>query len=430
MASNELVASPPRLFTNVSPKWARSRDCSRVGYDCAAVTPSPRVMLDRRRRRRRRGRMPPDGSVSGELRDCSVRRDLHQRKRPRAEERRHRFRAQRHLLRAGGHVGDGGGAAAHRRPPGLARDHHVHVGDGVIDGIHDPVRVLVVEDDRGHRGAGDGRGSGRRGRSTAPAAAGQEGGQGRPRRIDSPVGWSRAQAITGAGPQRSRPPPYNRSMGIVRAFGERGFVRLAAMPSISNAMARLADARLRPPILRRLINGYIRVYRVDMSEVAEPVELFPTFNHFFTRRLRAGARKVARGEGVVVAPADSRVSAVGSLPRAGRLDHIKGRSYEVEALLGSKEDAAAFAAGVHATLYLSPSMYHRVHSPVDGHGSSRGATSRTPLPRHALAVRHVPGLFAVNERVVVVIETREHGGWRWCWWGPRTSAASASPSPA
>jgi phosphatidylserine decarboxylase len=198
-------------------------------------------------------------------------------------------------------------------------------------------------------------------------------------------------------------------MGIVRAFGERGFVRLAAMPSISNAMARLADARLRPSILRRLIRGYIRVYRVDMSEVAEPLESFPTFNHFFTRRLRAGARKVAREPGVVVAPADSRVSALGSLPREGRLDHIKGRSYEIEALLGSKEDAAAFAAGVHATLYLSPSMYHRVHSPVDGHVVAWRYIPGRLYPVNALAVRHVPGLFAVNERVVVAIETRDHG---------------------
>ena len=110
-----------------------------------------------------------------------------------------------------------------------------------------------------------------------------------------------------------------------------------------------------------------------------------------------------------MAPADSRVSAVGSLPRAGRLDHIKGRSYEVEALLGSKEDAAAFAAGVHATLYLSPSMYHRVHSPVDGHVVAWRYIPGRLYPVNALAVRHVPGLFAVNERVVVVIETREHG---------------------
>jgi phosphatidylserine decarboxylase len=198
-------------------------------------------------------------------------------------------------------------------------------------------------------------------------------------------------------------------MGVVRTFGERGFVHLASLPTISNTMARLADARLPPSILRRLIKGYIRAYRVDMSDVAEPIESFATFNHFFTRRLREGTRPIAREAGVVVAPADSRVSAMGSLPRTGRLDHIKGRSYEIGALLGSAEDAAAFAAGVHATLYLSPGMYHRVHSPVDGHIVSWRYIPGRLYPVNRLAVRHVPGLFAVNERVSVVIDTRDHG---------------------
>ena len=198
-------------------------------------------------------------------------------------------------------------------------------------------------------------------------------------------------------------------MGVVRTFGERGFVRLAALPTISNTMARLADARLPPSILRWLIKGYIRAYRVDMSEVAEPIESFATFNHFFTRRLRDGARPIAREAGVVVAPADSRVSSIGSLPREGRLDQIKGRSYEVGALLGSPEDAAAFAHGAHSTLYLSPSMYHRVHSPVDGHIVSWRYIPGRLYPVNSLAVRHVPGLFAVNERVSVLIETKAHG---------------------
>ena len=198
-------------------------------------------------------------------------------------------------------------------------------------------------------------------------------------------------------------------MGVVRTFGERGFVRMAALPAISSTMARLADARLPPAILRRLIRGYIRAYGVDMTEVAEPIESFPTFNHFFTRRLRDGARPVAGEAGTVAAPADSRLSSIGRLPREARLDPIKGRSYEVDALLGSAEDAAAFAIGVHATLYLSPSMYHRVHSPVDGRIVSWRYIPGRLFPVNSLAVRHVPGLFAVNERVSILIDSADHG---------------------
>ena len=77
-------------------------------------------------------------------------------------------------------------------------------------------------------------------------------------------------------------------MGAVRTLGERGFVQLASVPAISSTMARLADARLPASVLRQLIRAYVRAYKVDLSEIAEPVESFRTFNEFFTRRLRDG----------------------------------------------------------------------------------------------------------------------------------------------
>ena len=198
-------------------------------------------------------------------------------------------------------------------------------------------------------------------------------------------------------------------MGAVRTLGERGFVRLAAVPAISSTMARLADARLPASVLRQVIRAYVRAYGVDLSEVLEPVESFQTFNAFFTRRLRDGARPVSAEKGTMVSPADSRVSSIGSIPREGRLDQVKGRTYAIEKLLGSPEDAAAFAEGVHATLYLSPAMYHRVHSPVEGHIVSWRYLPGRLFPVNTLAVRHVESLFAVNERVSVIIETADHG---------------------
>jgi phosphatidylserine decarboxylase len=174
-------------------------------------------------------------------------------------------------------------------------------------------------------------------------------------------------------------------------------------------MARLADARLPGPVLRGLIQAWIRAYGVDMSEVAEPVGAFRTFNEFFTRRLRDGARPVNAEPGVVVCPCDSRVHSVGAVPEGGLLDQIKGRTYALQALLGSEEDAARFAGGVHATLYLSPAMYHRVHSPVDGRITSWRYLPGRLYPVNTLAVRHVEGLFAVNERVAVLLETDAFG---------------------
>jgi phosphatidylserine decarboxylase len=194
-----------------------------------------------------------------------------------------------------------------------------------------------------------------------------------------------------------------------RDLGERLFVRAVSPPRLSRATARMADWRAPAPILRALMRAYIRAYRVDMSEVAEPLSSFTTFNAFFTRRLRAGARPISTEPGTVVSPSDSRLASLGTLPEDGLLEQIKGRTYPLVDLLGSAQDATVFARGVHATLYLSPSMYHRVHSPVDGVIRSWRYLPGRLFPVNTMAVRQVERLFAVNERVYIHIDTVEFG---------------------
>lgn len=186
-------------------------------------------------------------------------------------------------------------------------------------------------------------------------------------------------------------------------------MRAVSRPVLSRPMARLADAHLPGPILRALIRAWIRAYGVDMSEAGAPIEAYPTFNAFFTRRLKPGARPVDQDATTVASPTDSLVYSMGPVPETGLLEQIKGRTYALDALLGSAEDAIRFAGGVHATLYLSPSMYHRVHSPVDGLIRSWRYLPGRLYPVNSLAVRHVEELFAVNERVVVRIDTERFG---------------------
>ncbi len=195
----------------------------------------------------------------------------------------------------------------------------------------------------------------------------------------------------------------------LRVAAERAFVEAASTPALSRAMARLADLRLPAPVLRRLIEGYIRLYDVDMGQVAQPIEAFETFNDFFTRHLRDGARPIASGGDVIVSPADSFQASAGTIPANARLEQIKGRSYSVDALLGSLEDAAPFRKGVHATLYLSPALYHRVHCPVDGTIRAWRYIPGKLYPVNSIAVRQVDQLFAVNERVVVLIDSERFG---------------------
>jgi phosphatidylserine decarboxylase len=181
-----------------------------------------------------------------------------------------------------------------------------------------------------------------------------------------------------------------------------------SFPFLSRVTGRLADLRAPAFVLQPLLRAYVRLYGVDTSEAAEPLASFPTFNAFFTRRLRDGLRLLPAEDGVV-SPADSRVAAIGPISADGRLEQVKGRTYAIEELLGSAEEAAAFRRGVQATLYLSPSMYHRVHSPVDARVRAWVYIPGRLFPVNAFSVRAVPGLFVRNERVVVFIETAAFG---------------------
>jgi phosphatidylserine decarboxylase len=180
-------------------------------------------------------------------------------------------------------------------------------------------------------------------------------------------------------------------------------------PPLSRVAGILSD--LRPPrvVLAPAIRAYARLFGVALDEAALPPESYPTFDAFFTRRLREGVRPIASGPGVVVSPSDSRLSAIGAIPGNGLLEQVKGSTYSIEALLGSAEDAEPFREGVHATLYLSPAMYHRVHSPLHARVRAWRYVPGRLFPVNAAGVRSVPGLFARNERVAVFLDTEDHG---------------------
>lgn len=182
------------------------------------------------------------------------------------------------------------------------------------------------------------------------------------------------------------------------------WLRAVSRPRLSRLVSGLAERRLPGLLLRPLLRTYVRVYKVDLSEAAQPLAAYPSFNAFFTRRLREGARTLDADPAAVLSPSDSRLSSMGPVPADGRLEQVKGSTYSLRALLGGAE-AAEFERGAQATLYLSPSMYHRVHAPVSGRIRCWRYLPGRLYPVNALAVRLVKELFAVNERLAVVIDT-------------------------
>ena len=155
---------------------------------------------------------------------------------------------------------------------------------------------------------------------------------------------------------------------------------------------------------RRSIPWFIARYSVDMTEAGiQDAAGYPSFNDFFTRALRDGARPLAAAD--YVCPVDGAVIQCGAI-EGDLLLQAKGHRYSTHALVGGDAALAAqFDDGQYATLYLSPRDYHRIHMPCDGR-----LVRMIHVPGHLFSVnpttaRGVPGLFARNERVVCVFES-------------------------
>ncbi|AOS80605.1 MULTISPECIES: archaetidylserine decarboxylase [Hydrogenophaga] len=172
------------------------------------------------------------------------------------------------------------------------------------------------------------------------------------------------------------------------------------------ALTRLAGAFARAragAITQWAIRRFIARYQVNMAEAANPdPTAYETFNHFFTRALKPGARPLA--DAAFVCPVDGAISQLGRI-EGDRIFQAKGHDYDTRTLLGGDAALAqSFQGGRFATIYLSPRDYHRIHMPA-------AATLRRMLyvPGDLFSVNPataagVPGLFARNERVVCVFD--------------------------
>ncbi|MEP6633487.1 MAG: archaetidylserine decarboxylase, partial [Luteimonas sp.] len=173
------------------------------------------------------------------------------------------------------------------------------------------------------------------------------------------------------------------------------------LSSIARALA-YSD---RPALKQWLIDTVTHKFGVDLSEaeLSDPRE-YATFNAFFTRALKSGARTPDPDPRALLMPADGRISQCGAI-RGEDIFQAKGQSFTVAELLGDDGAAMAFSDGVFATVYLSPKDYHRVHMPWSG---KLRETVHVPGRLFSVgpdAVRTVPRLFARNERLVCHFET-------------------------
>jgi phosphatidylserine decarboxylase len=225
---------------------------------------------------------------------------------------------------------------------------------------------------------------------------------------------------------------------------ERAFVGLQyLLPQhlLSGLVYRLTRSRI-GWLKNLLIGAFMRSFKPDMSEaeLTDP-HAYSSFNSFFTRALRSGARPVPAAAEAIASPVDGTVSQAGEL-REDRLYQAKGHDYTLAQLLAESTDyVELFRGGSFATIYLAPFNYHRIHMPLDG--LLRGAWH---VPGSLFSVNQttaalVPGLFARNERIICLFESAHGpfamvlvgalfvGSMRTIWHGEVTPRRAGGPNP-
>ena len=178
-----------------------------------------------------------------------------------------------------------------------------------------------------------------------------------------------------------------------------------ALTQLAGSLARAQAGALTHAAIR----AFVRRYGVNMDEAAEPdVTHYTSFNEFFTRPLKAGARPLAKA--AYVCPVDGAVSQVGRI-EGDQIFQAKGHHYSTQALVGGDAELAAqFQDGDFATIYLSPRDYHRIHMPCAARLRRMIYVPGDLFSVNPETARGVPGLFARNERVVCVFDLPAVGG--------------------
>jgi len=166
------------------------------------------------------------------------------------------------------------------------------------------------------------------------------------------------------------------------------------------------------PASAKEIPGFVKLHNLDVKEVELDISEYKTFNEFFARKLKAGARPVDAPEDPLRAcsPADARMMVFQDVTvDTGRW--IKGTKFTVENLLtaAGKDYVSRLQGGSMVIARLAPQDYHRWHVPVAGKMGHIIEIPGSLYTVNPIAINHAVNVYTENKRVLIPIQSEEFG---------------------
>lgn len=159
---------------------------------------------------------------------------------------------------------------------------------------------------------------------------------------------------------------------------------------------------------RRQIRPFVERYGLDLTEIELSVDAYPSFNAFFTRRLRPGVRAFAAEPEALCAPADGKALVYPCLGEESGLP-VKGARVSPGAMLGSEEEGGRYRGGAALVVRLAPYDYHRFHFLDSGQAGPARYLGGEYHSVNPIALGRVPRVFARNRRAIAYLESEQFG---------------------
>lgn len=155
---------------------------------------------------------------------------------------------------------------------------------------------------------------------------------------------------------------------------------------------------------RLIVPSFARIYHLNQEEMERELKDYPTLHDLFIRTLKNEARVIDPSIDAVVSPVDAVIEDIGTIKETSEIE-VKGKVYSIEEMLGDQEVLKKYLNGTYMILYLSPSHYHRIHSPVSGKVKKQWTLGSKSYPVNKWGLKYGVRTLAKNYRVISELMT-------------------------
>jgi phosphatidylserine decarboxylase len=156
------------------------------------------------------------------------------------------------------------------------------------------------------------------------------------------------------------------------------------------------------------IPSFIEEADINISEAKKKIEDFTSFNDFFYRELKEGARIVDFNENHLISPADGKILVFENLDREKEF-YIKGDKFTLEEFFADRDLAEKYRDGVFMIIRLAPIDYHRFHFPADGEISESKLVDGVYYSVSTHAIKKNFRILCENKREYSILKTEKFG---------------------